>query len=117
MNARFRIKIVRVILTQEDQLGLNIHKYLFFQLCIVREKTLHNLILGRHLFPQLSDDGLGFAEHDLLNDVVVGGVVEEEVVDDRPTRRRAAGEGAAWLAPTHVQTPQELEPEAKIFFC
>ena len=84
------------------------------QFCIVCEKTLHDFIFGRQLLPQLPDNGLRLTEHDLLDDMMVGGVVEEEIVDDRPACCRATGEGAAWLAPTHVQTPQELEPEAKI---
>ena len=88
--------------------------YLFLKFGVIGEKTLHYFILGRHFLSQLSNYCLGLTEHDLLDDVVVSGVVEEEIVDNRPACCRATGEGAAWLAPTHVQTPQELEPEAKI---
>ena len=81
------------------------------QFCIVCKKTLHNFIFGRQLFPQLPDNALSLTEHDLLDDMMVGGVVEEEVVHDRPARCNAVGEGTAWLTSAQVQASQKLEPE------
>ena len=81
------------------------------QFCIVCEKTLHNFIFGRQLFPQLPDNALSLTEHDLLDDVMVGGVVEKEVVHDRPARCNTVREGTAWLTSAQVQASQKLEPE------
>ena len=75
---------------------------LLFQFSMICEKTLHDFIFGRQLFPQLPDNALSLTEHDLLDDMMVGGVVEEEVVDDRPARCHTAGEWAAWLTSAQV---------------
>ena len=79
--------------------------------CIVCEKTLHDFIFGCQLFPQLPDNALSLTEHDLLDDMMVGGVVEEEVVRDRPARCNTVGEWTAWLTSAQVQASQKLEPE------
>ena len=81
------------------------------QFCIVCEKTLHDFIFGFQLFPQLPDNALSLTEHDLLDDMMVGGVVEEEVVHDRPARCHTAREWAAWLTSAQVQASQKLKPE------
>ena len=84
---------------------------LILQFSIVCEKTLHDFIFGCQLLPQLPDNALRLTEHDLLDDMMVGGVVEEEVVDDRPARCHTAGEWTAWLTSAQVQASQELKPE------
>ena len=84
---------------------------LILQFSIVCEKTLHDFIFGRQLLSQLPDNRLRLSEHDLLDDMMVGGVVEEEVVHDRPARCNAVGEGTAWLTSAQVQASQKLEPE------
>ena len=81
------------------------------QFSIVCEKTLHDFIFGRQLLPQLPDNALRLTEHDLLDDVMVGGVVEEQVVDDRPARCHTVWEWAAWLTSAQVQASQKLKPE------
>ena len=84
---------------------------LLLQFCIVCEKTLHDFIFGRQLLPQLPDNALRLTEHDLLDDMMVGGVVEEEVVDDRPARCHTVREWTAWLTSAQVQASQKLKPE------
>ena len=81
------------------------------QFGIVCEKTLHDFIFGRQLLPQLPDNALRLTEHDLLDDMMVGGVVEEEVVDDRPARCHTVREWTAWLTSAQVQASQKLKPE------
>ena len=84
---------------------------LLLQFSMVGEKTLHDFIFGGQLLPQLPDNALRLTEHDLLDDVMVGGVVEEEVVDDRPARCHTAGEWTAWLTSAQVQASQKLKPK------
>ena len=81
------------------------------QFCIVCEKTLHNIIFSRQLLPQLPDNALRLTEHDLLDDMMVDGVVEKEVVHDRPARCNTVREGTAWLTSAQVQASQKLKPE------
>ena len=85
--------------------------YLLLQFSMVGEKTLHDFIFGGQLLPQLPDNALRLTEHDLLDDMMVGGVVEEEVVHDRPARCNTVGEWTAWLTSAQVQASQKLKPE------
>ena len=78
---------------------------------MVCEKSLHDFIFNRQLLPQLLDNALRLTEHDLLDDVMVGGVVEKEVVHDRPARCNTVREGTAWLTSAQVQASQKLKPE------
>ena len=84
---------------------------LILQFSIVCEKTLHDFIFGGQLLSQLPDNRLRLSEHDLLDDMMVGGVVEEEVVDDRRARCHTVGEWTAWLTSAQVQASQKLKPE------
>ena len=85
--------------------------YLLLQFSVVCKKTLHDFVFSSQLLPQLPDNALRLREHDLLDDMMVGGVVEEEVVHDRPARCHTAREWAAWLTSAQVQASQKLEPE------
>ena len=84
---------------------------LLIQFSMICEKTLHDFIFGGQLLSQLPDDALRLTEHDLFDDMMVGGVVEEEVVHNRPARCNAVGEWTAWLTSAQVQASQKLEPE------
>ena len=84
---------------------------LLLQFSMVGEKTLHDFIFGGQLLSQLPDNTLRLTEHDLFDDMMVCGVVEEEVVHNRPARCNAVGEGTAWLTSAQVQASQKLEPE------
>ena len=84
---------------------------LLIQFSMICEKTLHDFIFGSQLLPQLPDNALRLTEHDLLDDMMVGGVVEEEIVHDRPAHCRTVREWAAWLTSGQVQASQKLKPE------
>ena len=84
---------------------------LLLQFSMVCKKTLHDFIFGGHLLPQLPDNALRLTEHDLLDDMMVGGVVEEQVVHDRPARCHTAREWTAWLTSAQVQASQKLKPK------
>ena len=84
---------------------------ILLQFSMVGEKTLHDFIFGGQLLSQLPDNTLRLTEHDLFDDMMVCGVVEEEVVHDRPARCNTVREGTAWLTSAQVQASQKLKPE------
>merc|ERR1719370_1064511 len=84
------------------------------QFSIVCEKTLHDFVFSCQLLPQLPDNGLCLTEHDLLDDMMVGGVVEEEIVDDRPACCHTVREWTAWLTSAQVQASQKLKPKMHV---